>query len=63
MWMDIYGEESCVSIELLDLGYELLWVNDIVINHKVDLSQEKAGKNYFRFKKQLINSNNFFVVY
>lgn len=63
-WMDIYGEESCVSIELLDLGYELLWVNDIVINHRVDLSQrKKAGKNYFRFKKQLINSNNFFVVY
>lgn len=63
-WMDIYGEESCVSIELIDIGYELLWVNDIIINHRVDMSQrKKAGRNYFRFKKQLLNSNNFFVVY
>lgn len=64
VWIDIYGEESCLSIEVLDLGYEILYDNKIVVNHRIDKKQRLAnGRNYFRFEKQLKNTIYYYLVY
>lgn len=64
VWIDIYGEESCLSMEVLDLGSDILYNNEIIINHRVDRKQRLLqGKNYFRFEKQLKNSIYFYLVY
>jgi GT2 family glycosyltransferase len=64
VWIDIYGEESCVSIEVLAAGHDILYSNKIKVNHRVNLVERKiAGHNYFRFGKQLKNSTYYFLVY
>ncbi|SDH42366.1 Glycosyltransferase, GT2 family [Flavobacterium omnivorum] len=64
VWIDIYGEESCVSIEVLAAGHDILYSNKIKVNHRVNLiERKKAGQNYFRFGKQLKNSTYYFLVY
>lgn len=64
VWIDIYGEESCFSIEVLSKGYDILYTNQIKINHRVNKEQRKLNKqNYFRFGKQLKNSTFYFLVY
>jgi GT2 family glycosyltransferase len=63
-WIDIYGEESCLAIEVMSEGYDILYSNEIKINHRVNKDQRKLGKhNYFRFEKQLKNSTYYFLVY
>lgn len=64
IWVDIYGEEACLSIEVLSKGYDILYSNKIKVNHRVNREQRKLDKqNYFRFGKQLKNSSYFFLVY
>lgn len=64
LWMDIYGEESCVAYEVLNAGYDIVYDNSILVNHRVDKPQRVAqGKYYFRFQKQLKNTIFFFLVY
>lgn len=64
VWIDIYGEESCLSIEVLAKGFDILYTNKIKVNHRVDREQRKLDmQNYFRFEKQLKNSTYFFLVY
>lgn len=63
-WIDIYGEEPCLSIAVLDLNYDILFTNQVAVNHRVDIAKRKSeGKNYFRFQKQLQNSFKIYVVY
>lgn len=64
VWIDIYGEESCLSIEVLSKGYDILYTNKVKVNHRVDQQQRVLSKrNYFRFEKQLKNSTFYFLVY
>lgn len=64
VWIDIYGEESCVAIEVLDKGYDVLYSNQIKVNHRVNIEERKLQKkNYFRFGKQLKNTTYYFLVY
>ena len=64
VWVDIYGEESCVSIEVLAKGFDILYTNQIKVNHRVDKEQRKRNnQNYFRFEKQLKNATYYFLVY
>lgn len=64
VWMDIYGEESCLAIEVLALNFDILFVNNIAINHRVDNDLRlKEGNNYFRFGKQLRNTIFYFIIY
>ncbi|TDE04587.1 glycosyltransferase family 2 protein [Flavobacterium hiemivividum] len=64
VWMDIYGEESCVSIEVLANGYDILYTNRIAVNHRVNREERlKTGKNYYRFDKQLKNTVFYYLVY
>jgi GT2 family glycosyltransferase len=64
VWIDIYGEESCLAIEVLDLGYEIHYDNTIIVNHRVDkIKRLVQGRNYFRFEKQLKNTIYYYVVY
>lgn len=64
VWIDIYGEESCVGIEVLDLGYEIRYDNTIVVNHRVDrVLRINQRRNYFRFEKQLKNTIYYYLVY
>jgi len=64
VWVDIYGEEVCVALETLELGYDILFTHKIMVNHRVDLKLRKSeGANYFRFGKQLKNTSFFYLVY
>lgn len=64
IWIDIYGEETCVALEVLDLGYDILYDGAIKINHRVDKQKRLSlGRNYFRFERQLRNTIAFFLVY
>jgi len=64
VWMDIYGEESCLAIEVLDLGYEIHYNNSIIVNHRLDKKKRlEQGRNYFRFEKQLKNTIYYYAVY
>lgn len=64
VWIDIYGEESCVAIEVMANGFDILYSNTIKVNHRVDKEARKnAGQNYFRFGKQLKNTTYYFLVY
>jgi GT2 family glycosyltransferase len=64
VWIDIYGEESCVSIEVLANGYDILYTSSISVNHRVDRDGRKLkGSNYFRFGKQLKNTAFYYLVY
>ena len=64
LWMDIYGEETCVAYEVLDADYEIIYDNSIIVNHRVNKKErQQQGKYYFRFQKQLLNSAKFFFVY
>ena len=64
VWIDIYGEEGCVAIEVLDLDYQIKYVSSIMVNHRVDtLERIKEGRFYFRFEKQLKNTIFYYLVY
>ena len=64
VWIDIYGEESCVAIEVIAKGHDILYTNTIKVNHRVNvIERKKVGQNYFRFGKQLKNSTYYFLVY
>lgn len=64
VWIDIYGEESCVSIEVIKKKYDIIYSNKIKVNHRVNLEERKEnGQHYFRFGKQLKNSTYYFLVY
>jgi GT2 family glycosyltransferase len=64
VWMDIYGEETAVALEVLDIGYTIIYQPEIKVNHRVDkLLRKKRGRNYYRFQRQLKNSINFYLVY
>jgi GT2 family glycosyltransferase len=63
-FIDIYGEEPCVALQVLDSGFNIKYVPNIAVNHRVDVEKRKQqGKNYFRFEKQLQNSIRFYLVY
>ncbi len=63
-WIDIYGEEPCLSIEVLDLGFKILYTSEIVVNHRVNRENRLLqGRNYFRFEKQLKNVFYYYLVY
>lgn len=64
VWIDIYGEEGCVAIETLDLGYQILYTHEIAVHHRTDKQRmNRGGANYFRFEKQLKNTAYFYIVY
>ena len=64
VWIDIYGEESCVSMEVLDKGFDIIYSNTIKVNHRVNVAERKLkGQNYFRFGKQLKNNTYYYLVY
>ena len=64
VWIDIYGEEPAVALELLDEGWDILYAYDLQVNHRVDIVKRKQnGRNYFRFERQLKNTIKFYLVY
>ncbi len=64
VWMDIYGEESALSLEVIDLGYDIIYDFSIMVNHRKDVVKRTLeNKNYFRFEKQLVNVVKFYLVY
>jgi GT2 family glycosyltransferase len=64
VWIDIYGEESCLALEVMNKGFDILYTNVIKVNHRVNKESRKhSGQNYFRFGKQLKNTTYYFLVY
>src|SRR5690606_31525042 len=63
-WIDIYGEEVCLALEVIDLGYNVRYTYQVSVNHRVDKEVRKlTGANHFRFRKQLTNTSYFYLVY
>ncbi|MDT0643041.1 glycosyltransferase [Zunongwangia sp. F363] len=62
-WIDIYGEEWCLAIEVLEKDYEILYTHKIFVQHRVDKTRRGKSANYFRFGKQLKNTSYFYLVY
>lgn len=64
IWIDIYGEEPALALEVLDLGYNILYQPNIKVNHRIDTEKRKLqGRNYFRFERQLKNTIRYYLVY
>jgi len=64
VWIDIYGEEPALALEVLNLGFSILYQPEIKVNHRVDIEKRKLqGRNYFRFEKQLKNALRYYLVY
>lgn len=64
VWIDIYGEEPCLAIEVIESGLDILYNNEIIVNHRVDRNKRLGqGRNYFRFEKQLKNTIFYYLVY
>lgn len=64
VWLDIYGEESCVAIEVLANNTDIMYTNQISVNHRVNKQARIVARaNYFRFEKQLKNTAFYFIVY
>lgn len=64
VWIDIYGEEACVSIEVIAKGYDMIYSSTIKVNHRVNVVERKqSGQNYLRFGKQLKNTTYYYLVY
>jgi GT2 family glycosyltransferase len=64
VWIDIYGEESCLAIEVMAKGFDIMYSNKIKVNHRVNKEVRKSiGQNYFRFGRQLKNTTYYFLVY
>jgi len=64
VWMDIYGEEAAVALQVLDVNYKILYEPSILVNHRIDKEKRKqAGRNYYRFKRLLKNTIAFYIVY
>lgn len=64
VWIDIYGEESCVAVEVLANKKDILYTNRVSVNHRVNKQARlNYGMNYFRFEKQLKNTAFYFIVY
>ena len=63
-WMDIYGEEACVAIEALSIGYKIFYTDAIAVHHRVNKAKRKSNNHkIYRFKKSLLNGNKYFFVY
>lgn len=64
VWVDIYGEEACVALEVIANGFDILYTNRIAVNHRVNkVERQKKGRDYFRFGKQLKNTAFYYLVY
>ena len=64
IWIDIYGEEACLAIEVLAKGFDIRYSSSIKVNHRVNKEdRKKQGRNYFRFGKQLKNTTFHYLVY
>ncbi|MGB6269840.1 MAG: glycosyltransferase family 2 protein [Olleya sp.] len=64
VWIDIYGEEPALALEVLDSGYSILFQPNIKVNHRIDVEKRKLqGRNYFRFERQLKNTIRYYLVY
>lgn len=64
VWIDIYGEEPALALEVLDHGFTILYQPNIKVNHRVDVEKRKQqGRNYFRFERQLKNTLRYYLVY
>jgi hypothetical protein len=63
-FIDIYGEESFVSMEIIALKFEILYFPKLIVHHRVNnLKRADYGYNYFRFEKQLKNTLLFYYRY
>lgn len=63
-FINIYGEESFVSFEIMKLGYDILHLPELIVHHRVNRQiREKEGYNTFRYNKQLAHSIVFYYCY
>lgn len=49
-WYQFYGEENWASLQLYAHGYQVLYVPQILVHHRVDLRQRAQNKTGFTFR-------------
>lgn len=63
-WMTIYGEEACVSIEVLNFNYKILFSNRVRVIHRLDRGKRKTlGLDIMRFRQQIVNTAGYYIIY
>lgn len=62
IWMTYYGEESCLSIEILAKGYDIVSTNHVSVLHRINRF-ERGPQNFVRFENQLRNMFFYYLIY
>jgi hypothetical protein len=62
--VDIYGEESAGSIEVIAKGFDILYTNRIVVNHRVNMELRiKAGEQIILDLVKQPKMRHYYLVY
>lgn len=63
-WVDIYGEEGCLSIEIIAAGYSIMRFPELLVWHRVNRTRRtNEGYDLFRFERQLKNTVLYYLMY
>lgn len=64
-WYSFYGEEDFASLHLFKKGYEIHYVPELLVHHRVNNSERKTGKDYLIRRRHAIRAGwyNYFLFY
>ena len=64
-WFKFYGEEEFASFQLFKKGWEIHYIPEILVHHRVDVSSRKKDKDYsWRLRRSLRSGwYNYFLFY
>ena len=64
-WYFFYGEEDFASLQLLKKGLEIHYVPEILVHHRVNVSERKNDKDYQIRRRRSLRSAwyNYFIFY
>lgn len=64
-WFEFYGEEDFASFQLLKKGFEIHYVPEILVHHRVNVSARKKDKDYQIRRRRSLRAGwyNYFIFY
>lgn len=64
-WYEFYGEEDFASLQLLKKGFEIHYVPEILVHHRVNVSERKNDKDYQIRRRRSLRAGwyNYFIFY
>lgn len=52
-WFEMYGEEAFASYELLRSGWEVHYLSEILVHHRIEIASRPAAERAWRYRRQL----------